>query len=108
MDINSVCLSGILQDIGVNASKSSEYPVVEARLLVNNGTKKKEKLISSINIRSYGKKSMFFVSLKEGDFIVIEGHLVEDKCVNSHTNKMQVRHYVDIEKVKSLTLEGEN
>lgn len=110
MDINSVCLSGRIYDIGVCPTKGL-YPVVEAKLSVNIGNSKDNgAMYDEFNIRSYGKKSVFTSTLKEGTFVTIHGKLKEDIRVNAdNPNTTRSKTYVNIENIKTLGMgEGED
>lgn len=102
MDINTVCLSGKITNIGVNET-NTDYPVVEARLRVNVGTRDDVPTFSNFNIRSYGKKSLFVASLSEGDFVTVEGRLKEDIRVNSFDpSTVRSKVYINIDKIKTF------
>lgn len=102
MDINTVCVSGKISNIGVNET-NGDYPIVEARLRVNVGSKGDVVNYDTFNIRSYGKKSLFIASLSEGDFVVVEGRLKEDLRVNA-LNPATVRSktYINIDRIKAF------
>lgn len=109
MDINSVHLTGRIYDIGVCPTKGL-YPVVEAKLSVNIGNSKDNgAMYDEFNIRSYGKKSVFISTLKEGTFVTIHGKLKEDIRVNAdNPNTTRSKTYVNIENIKTLGMgEGE-
>lgn len=109
-DINSIYLSGRIYDIGVCPTKGL-YPVVEAKLSVNIGnTKDGGPMYDEFNIRSFGKKSTFISTLKEGTYVVIEGKLKEDIRINAdNPNTTRSKHYVNIKSIKTLGMgEGED
>ena len=95
MDINTICVTGKLTDIGVNDT-TGLYPVIEARLTVNNGMKNGDVMLSRFNVRSYGKKSMFISTLMEGTSVTIEGHLIEDNYFGKS------KTYINIDKLKVI------
>lgn len=103
MDINGVYLSGRIYDIGVCPTKST-YPVVEAKLSVNIGNSKDNgPMYDEFNIRSFGKKSVFISTLKEGTFVTISGKLKEDIRVNAdNPNTTRSKTYINIETIKTL------
>lgn len=102
-DINTVCLTGKLIKINANNTKG-EYPVVEAKLIVNNGEYKGDIQYSSISVRSYGKKSLYLATLEEGSLVTIEGMLKEDIRVNSlDPSTVRSKIYVNINKIKVLS-----
>lgn len=110
MDINAVHLTGRIYDIGVSPTKSL-YPVVEAKLSVNVGNSKDNgPMYDEFNIRSYGKKSVFISTLKEGTFVTICGKLKEDIRVNAdNPNTTRSKTYINIETIKTAGMgEGEN
>jgi hypothetical protein len=110
MDINAVHLTGRIYDIGVSPTKSL-YPVVEAKLSVNVGNSKDNgPMYDDFNIRSYGKKSVFISTLKEGTFVTIYGKLKEDIRVNAdNPNTTRSKTYINIETIKTAGMgEGEN
>ena len=103
MDINNVVLSGRLFDIGVNESRTG-YPVVEARLSCNVGVNKDgEEMFDEFKVRSYGKKSVFISTLKEGTYVVIEAIAKEDIRVNAdNPNTTRSETYFNIQKIKTV------
>lgn len=106
MDINSVCLSGKITQIGVNKT-TGLYPVVEARLIVNGGAKDGQIIQSVFNVRSYGKKSLKISTLREGELVTIEGRLVEDIRVNSFDpSSTRSKTYINIDRLKSFSQEA--
>lgn len=102
-DINNVVLSGRIYDIGVNPT-TGKYPVVEAKLEVVVGVNKdNEELCDEFNIRSYGKRSLFISTLKEGTFIVVNGKLKEDIRVNAKDpSTTRSKTYINIETIKTI------
>lgn len=109
MDINTVTLSGRIYDIGVCPTKG-EFPVVEAKLSVNIGTSKDNgPMYDEFNIRSYGKKSVFISTLKEGTFVTLSGKLKEDIRVNAdNPNTTRSKTYINITEIKTVGIgEGE-
>ena len=109
MDINAVALSGRIYDIGVCPTKG-EYPVVEAKLSVNIGNSRDNgPMYDEFNIRSFGKKSVFISTLKEGTFVTITGKLKEDIRVNAENpNTTRSKTYINIDIIKTLGMgEGE-
>lgn len=106
MDINTVTLSGRIFDIGICPTKG-EYPVVEAKLSVNIGMSKDNgPMYDEFNIRSYGKKSMFISTLKEGTFVTISGKLKEDIRVNAdNPDTTRSKTYVNITEIKTIGIE---
>ena len=109
MDINTVCLTGRIYKIGVNLT-TGPYPVVEAKIGVIIGTNKEgETMIDEFNIRSFGKKSDFISSLKEGTFVMISGRLKEDIRVNAdNPNTVRSKTYINIETIKTLCSDAVN
>lgn len=103
MDINSVVLTGRIYDIGVCPTKGL-YPVVEAKLSVNVGNSKDNgTMYDEFSIRSYGKKSVFISTLKEGTFVTILGKLKEDIRVNaSDPSTTRSKTYINIETIKTV------
>lgn len=103
MDINSVCLSGKIYDIGVCPTKGL-YPVIEAKLSVNIGKDKDgETMYDDFPIRSYGKKSLRLANMKEGTTITISGHLKEDIRVNAdNPSTVRSKTYINIETIKTM------
>lgn len=103
MDINHVCLSGRIFNIGVNAT-NGEYPVIEAKLLVNIGKDREdEPIYSEFNIRSYGKKSLVLADIKENTFVTISGRLKEDVRVNTfNPSTTRSKTYINVETIKSF------
>lgn len=106
MDINTVTLSGRIYDIGVCPTKG-EYPVVEAKLSVNIGNSKDNgPMYDEFNIRSYGKKSVFISTLREGTFVTISGKLKEDIRVNAdNPNTTRSKTYININEIKTVGIE---
>lgn len=103
MDINTVCLSGRIYNIGVSPTKGL-YPVVEAKLSCCIGNNKETgAMFDEFNIRSYGKKSVKLASLKEGTTITISGKLKEDIRVNAdNPDTVRSKTYINIDTVKVL------
>ena len=103
MDINQVALTGRIYDIGVSPTKT-EYPVVEAKLSVNIGNSKDNgPMYDEFNIRSFGKKSVFISTLKEGTYVSISGKLKEDIRVNAdNPNTTRSKTYINIDIIKTL------
>lgn len=103
MDINHVCLSGRIFNIGVNETRG-EYPVVEAKLLVNIGTDKdNESMYDEFNIRSYGKKSLVLAKLKENTFVTIAGRLKEDIRINTfNPSTTRSKTYINVDTIKTF------
>lgn len=95
MDINTICLSGKLVNIGVHETEGL-YPVVEANLIVNHGTKNDRTMTSKFNVRSYGKKSLFIANLAEETNVTIAGRLIEDKYFE------RSKTYINIDKLKII------
>lgn len=94
MDINTICLSGKMVNIGTHETEGL-YPVVEANLIVNQGsTKEGKSILSKFNVRSYGKKSEYISLLPDGVSVTIAGHLVEDKYFE------RSKTYINIDKLK--------
>lgn len=84
--------------------------MVEAKLSVNIGNSKDNgTMYDEFNIRSYGKKSVFISTLKEGTFVTIVGKLKEDIRVNAdNPNTTRSKTYINIETIKTLAMgEGE-
>ena len=104
MDINQICISGRLFDIGVNESRQTDYPVVEAKLSVlMRYDKDNNEVYDEFNVRSYGKKSTFISTLPEGVFVVITGMLKEDIRVNANDpNTTRSKTYINIDKIKTI------
>lgn len=102
-DINSVHLTGRIYDIGV-CPTSGEYPVVEAKLSVNIGNSRDNgPMYDEFNIRSFGKKSVFISTLKEGTFVMISGKLKEDFRVNAdNPSTTRSKTYVNISDIKTV------
>ena len=103
MDINTVCLTGRIINIGV-CPTTGLYPVVEAKLSVNVGNSKDSgPMYDEFNIRSYGKKSDFIATIKEGTFVMISGKLKEDIRVNAdYPNTTRSKTYINIETIKTI------
>lgn len=102
MDINHVSLSGRIFNIGVNETRG-EYPVVEAKLLVNIGTNDEGTMYDEFYIRSYGKKSLILAELKENTFVTITGRLKEDIRVNSfNPSTKRSKTYINIDNIKTF------
>lgn len=103
MDINNVHLSGRIYDIGVCPTKGP-YPVVEAKLSVNIGNSRDNgPMYDEFNIRSFGRKSVFISTLKEGTFVTITGKLKEDIRVNAQDpNTTRSKTYINIDIIKTL------
>lgn len=109
MDINTVALTGRIYDIGVSPTKG-EYPVVEAKLSVNIGNSRDNgPMYDEFNIRSFGRKSVFISTLREGTFVSIVGKLKEDIRVNAtDPNTTRSKTYINIDIIKTLGMgEGE-
>ena len=109
MDINAVALTGRIYDIGVSPTKG-DYPVVEAKLSVNIGNSRDNgPMYDEFNIRSFGRKSVFISTLKEGTFVSIVGKLKEDIRVNaSDPSTTRSKTYINIDVIKTLGMgEGE-
>ena len=106
MDINTVTLSGRIYDIGICPTKG-EYPVAEAKLSVNIGMSKDNgPMYDEFNIRSYGKKSMFISTMKEGTFVTLSGRLKEDIRVNAdNPNTTRSKTYINITEIKTIGIE---
>lgn len=106
MDINTVTLSGRIYDIGSSPTKGV-YPVVEAKLSVNIGNSRDNgPMYDEFNIRSYGKKSVFISTLREGTFVTISGKLKEDIRVNaSDPNTTRSKTYINIDVIKTHGME---
>lgn len=103
MDINTVCLSGRIHDIGVNETRG-EYPVVEAKLQTNIGKDRDNNTVfDEFNIRSYGKKSLILASLEEFTFVTISGKLKEDIRVNTfNPSTTRSKTYINVDTVKTF------
>lgn len=103
MDINTVCLTGRIYKIGV-CPTTGPYPVVEAKISVNVGNSKDNgALFDEFNIRSYGKKSDFISTIKEGTFVMISGKLKEDIRVNAdNPETVRSKTYINIETIKTI------
>ena len=109
VDINTVTLSGRIYDIGVSPTTGG-YPVVEAKLSVNIGNSRDNgPMYDEFNIRSYGKKSVFISTLREGTFVTITGKLKEDIRINAENpNTTRSKTYINIDIIKTLGMgEGE-
>ena len=106
MDINTVALSGRIYDICVCPTRG-EFPVVEAKLSVNIGNSKDNgPMYDEFNIRSYGKKSIFISTLKEGTFVTISGRLKEDIRVNAdNPNTTRSKTYINIAEIKTIGID---
>lgn len=105
LDINNVCITGIVHDIGFSPT-AGLYPVFEARLTVKVGcTKDSGYLYDEMNIRAFGKKTIGLDKLIEGDRVMIQGKLKEDIRVNAdNPNTTRSKLYVNID---ILRIEGD-
>ena len=103
MDINTVCLTGRIYNIGVSPT-TGLYPVVEAKISGNVGNSRDTgALYDEFNIRSFGKKSDFISKLEEGTFVMISGKLKEDIRVNANNpDTVRSKTYINIESIKTI------
>ena len=101
MDVNMVCLTGIIHDIGFSETKGL-YPVMEARLTVCVGhTAGEGDLFDEFNIRAFGKKTASMAHIKEGASVTIQGKLKEDIRVNAdNPNTTRSKVYINIDNIK--------
>ena len=108
-DINTVCLTGRLYDIGIHPT-NGRYPVVEAKISVIVGNSKDNgPLFDEFNIRSFGKISLFISKIEEGTYVMVSGKLKEDIRVNAdNPETVRSKTYINIEKIKTFSIDEDN
>lgn len=101
LDINTVCLTGIIHDIGFSPTKGP-YPVFEARLTVCVGhTDNEGDLFDEFFVRAFGRKTASMTYIQEGSSVTIQGKLKEDIRVNAdNPNTTRSKIYVNIDNIK--------
>lgn len=102
MDINQICVSGRVFDMGYSPMVSSEYGVAEGKISVCTGTDKDGPMYEEFNIRAFGKKANFISALRDGTFVTITGRLREDIRVNSdNPETARTKTYINIDLLKA-------
>lgn len=107
MDLNTICISGRVFDMGFSPTYTQNGGVAEGKISVDVGTIKGETMYEEFCIRSYGKKSVAISRLEDGTPVTIQGRLREDLRVNNDGQGVRSKTYVNIDCIKVMSEKSE-